>query len=76
MGHAGNEEDVQIPADLAGDIQDVVVDYQVSSGPKRLRRSILVKTAGTDRATASDIRSESRTDCESLELIFANVPDR
>ena len=37
-GDAGNEEDVQIPVDLVDDIQDAVVDYQVSSDPKKSRR--------------------------------------
>ena len=44
--------------------------------PKSSVPMTFVKTAGADRATASDIRSESRTDCESSKLILANMPDR
>ena len=72
---AGNEVDARIVSDLVDEIQDAVMEYQVSSAPIGFHHP-LIKTADTDHTTANYIRSKSRTDCEWLKWMFVNMPDR
>jgi len=70
-----SQEDIQAVSEIADDIRDALLDYQVCGD--RLRMTVIQLNRDTlaDGTAAGDIRSELQVDCESYNPPVKNLPD-